>query len=293
MIRSLMTRGSVLALALFAAACSGAAAPAGVPTGPRPATRAGFPGFDTSLYPGDQALRTWRRASPYGWVGYYLPAPCHRDVSWSGKREALIGMGWGTAVLYVGQQDWTQTANRVVPATPSDSAQPQPPAQPQSQAQTQPACSSVLLTGAQGAIEGADAAAKTASEGFPSGSVIYLDVERVQTVSPALLDYIRAWTERVIGDGRYVPGIYCHRYNADAINAAVRAVYAAAGKTTQPPFWITSSAGYSLDLAPTGIGLPYANVWQGVLHTNETYDGVTLTVDSNVADSRSPSSPRT
>src|SRR5690349_10370204 len=36
-------------------------------------------GFDTNIYPGERALRAWREAGPYEWVGFYLPAPCHKD----------------------------------------------------------------------------------------------------------------------------------------------------------------------------------------------------------------------
>ena len=35
--------------------------------------------------------------SPYTWVGYYLPSPCHADASWTGERDTLITMGWGLA----------------------------------------------------------------------------------------------------------------------------------------------------------------------------------------------------
>ena len=61
-------------------------------------------GFDTSKYPGDDAMKAWRDDGSYEWVGYYLPsAPCHRDASWAGKREQLSQMGWGLAGVYVGQ----------------------------------------------------------------------------------------------------------------------------------------------------------------------------------------------
>ncbi|MFN2566715.1 MAG: hypothetical protein ABR499_17095, partial [Gemmatimonadaceae bacterium] len=65
-------------------------------------------GFDTYAYPGDEVMRAWRQADvPYEWVGYYLPsAPCHKGTSWGGKRQALTEMGWGVAVIYVGQQPW-------------------------------------------------------------------------------------------------------------------------------------------------------------------------------------------
>ena len=64
-------------------------------------------GFDTGTYPGDKAMRAWREGgSPYVWTGYYLPSPCHRDDGWSGKRALLTDMGYGLAVIYVGQQTW-------------------------------------------------------------------------------------------------------------------------------------------------------------------------------------------
>ena len=287
-----------VAVALSAACGPSAVAPGPAPgPAPRPAPAAGpnaagaFAGFDTGLYPGDEALRAWRQSSPYVWVGYYLPAPCHRDVSWSGRRERLIAMGWGTAVIYLGQQDWAAAPG--APAAPdtvarADSANAQAPAAPSAP----PACSASLLSGARGGTEAADAAAKAAAEGFPTGTVVYLDVERVDAVSPALLEYVRGWIDGVLADGRYLPGIYCHRLNADALHGAARAAYAARGRAGEPPFWIASSAGFSLEQAPRGVGLDYANVWQGRLDVAESWGGVTLTIDANVADTRSPSGQR-
>src|SRR3954470_11263131 len=75
-------------------------------------------GFDTFAYPGDDAMRAWLTADkPYKWVGYYLSAPCHPDDSWEGKRATLSGMGWGMAVIYVGQQTWGRTPGAKVPVT--------------------------------------------------------------------------------------------------------------------------------------------------------------------------------
>src|SRR6476646_2782176 len=77
------------------------------------AARGAHLGFDTSKYPGDDAMQAWRDDGSYEWVGYYLPsAPCHRDASWSGKREQLTQMGWGLAVVYVGQQTWGKTPGK-------------------------------------------------------------------------------------------------------------------------------------------------------------------------------------
>ncbi|MEO8623204.1 MAG: hypothetical protein ABI625_19160, partial [bacterium] len=68
-------------------------------------------GFDTHTFPGERTMRAWKEApgAPYSWVGYYLPSPCHKDASWVGQRELLTSMGWGLAVVYVGQQTWGRT----------------------------------------------------------------------------------------------------------------------------------------------------------------------------------------
>jgi hypothetical protein len=230
-------------------------------------------------------------------VGYYLPAPCHRDVSWSGTRERLIALGWGTAVVYLGQQDWAASPVRAPAARDTvvrtdSAASAQAPAAPAASATpaAPPACSASNLSAARGGTEAADAVAKTAAEGFPAGTVVYLDVERVSAVSPALLEYVRGWVDGMLADGRFLPGIYCHRLNADVLHDAARAVYAARGRAGEPPFWIVSvSAGFSLEQSPRGVGLDYANVWQGRLDVAESWGGFTLTIDANVADTRSPS----
>jgi hypothetical protein len=177
-----------------------------------PVTRATFAGFDTSIYPGDAALQAWMKpGSPYEWVGYYLEAPCHRDTSWGGKRATLSAMGWGFAVIYVGQQTFDGVA-AIDPTGPLNATPTPGPAhaiiiEDKGVAAT---CSRTLLSREQGLAEADDAIAKTAAQGFPTGSVIYLDLERMETITPAMEAYYSAWIERVLSDGRFFPGIYCH-----------------------------------------------------------------------------------
>jgi len=70
-----------------------------------------YVGFDTHTYPGTSTMRAWKNTpgAPYSWVGYYLPSPCHADKSWIGKRDTLASIGWGMAIVYVGQQTWGKT----------------------------------------------------------------------------------------------------------------------------------------------------------------------------------------
>jgi hypothetical protein len=66
-------------------------------------------------------------------------------------------------------------------------------------------------------------------------------------------------------------------------------VLAGAGIANDPPFWIASERGFSIDKLPTDVGHAFAQVWQGVLDVVETHNGVRLPIDVNVAQLPSPS----
>lgn len=266
-------------------------------------------GFDTSEYPGDDAMKAWKDGSPYEWVGYYLPAPCHKDDSWAGKRDTLASMGWGMAVVYVGQQTWGQTPGqpqtvtryvkrrvrqrvrvhgrlrtRYVTKTVAVKVKEPPRVRPGD------SCSPHLVSGARGSAEAIDAIDRTAAQGFPEGTVIFLDVERMENIPAAMRAYYKAWVAQVLADGRFRPGIYAHTHNALQIYRDVKQVYADAGRTSEPPFWIAGGSDFSPDKAPSDVGHLFAAVWQGVLDKVETRAGVKIPIDVNVASLPSPSS---
>ncbi len=250
-------------------------------SGTPPGSTTSFAGFDIGVYPGDAAMRAWLRpASPYYWAGYYLAAPCHRDTTFTGRYSTLAAMGWGITAIYVGQQDWTQ-----IPAPPPiESAR-------ASSASTAAVCSASLLSASQGLIEAADAVLKMSADQFPVLSTVFLDVEFVSTVTPALLDYYRAWIRGVLTDGRYSPGVYAAKSNATTLYDAALDEFRAAGRTDTPPFWIASSAGFTTVAQPADVGLSFATAWQGMFDVTQSWAGVTLTIDVNVASSKSPSTP--
>jgi Domain of unknown function (DUF1906) len=265
---------------------------------PPPNDGASYPGFDTSLYPGDAAMSAWLKPrSPYGWVGYYLDAPCHRDASWMGKRSTLNQMGWGLAVLYVGQQTFEGLPFRELPSERSNVLRPSARAgimTPPTAAEISGGavtCSRTLLTTEQGTTDAIDAVTKTASEGFPTGSVIYLDIEPMQMIPSSMDAYYRAWIQQVLADGRFRPGIYVSKSNAQAIyEGAVRA-YADMHVAGSPVFWVSSTSGFSLEKSPAEVGLAFARVWQGVLDVTQSWTGVSINIDVDVAAMPSPSSP--
>lgn len=253
-------------------ACSSAGVPEGMVT--FPAHRA-HPGFDTRDYPGSSAMATWMESSPYRWVGYYLPAPCYTGTSWIGRRSDLERMGWGLAVLFVGEQDWgaMAAARDVVEHEHEAGAR----------------CTRSNLTVQEGARDAAEASREAASEGFPAGTAIYLDVERVEVVSAELARYVRAWVGAMLDEGRYLPGLYAHGRNVPELHPMVVGEYGRRGRGRDVPLWVATSQGFDIARTPAESGFESADVWQGAFDRRETWGGVTLQVDVNVARTPSPS----
>lgn len=268
-------------------------------------------GFDTYAYPGDEAMKAWRQedGAPYEWVGYYLPsAPCHKGETWSGKRQTLSDMGWGLAVIYVGQQVWSGTPRQRIVRTKwvtktvrqvrrvngrrvTRHVKKKVPVRYVTYARATPgtSCSTHLVSGARGIKDANDAIARATREGFARGTVVFLDIERMDKVPAAMRDYYKAWTTRVLQDGTFRPGYYVHDHNAKLIYQDVASIFLGAGKTEQPPFWIASGRGFSEDKEPQDVGHQFASVWQGVLDVVQTHNGVRLPIDVNVAAVPSPS----
>ncbi|MBA3655995.1 MAG: DUF1906 domain-containing protein [Gemmatimonadaceae bacterium] len=267
-------------------------------------------GFDTYSYPGDQTMLAWRDESvPFEWVGFYLPAPCHKDPSWSGKREKLMTMGWGLAVIYVGQQTWgsvpgakryvtkyvtkyqTKTVKvrgkrvkkRVAIKVPVRTVL-------EPRARRGSSCDVQLVSADQGTKDANDAITTTLAEGFAAGTVIFLDVERMEKIPTRMRDYYKSWTARVLEDGRFRPGYYTHSHNAVMIFSDVSDVFDAAGFKEEPKFWVAGGKGFSEEKLPQDVGHAFANVWQGLLDVVQTHNGIRLPIDVNVSHVPSPSS---
>lgn len=265
-------------------------------------------GFDTGMYPGDAAMRAWHDGgAPYEWTGYYLPAPCHPDNGWSGKRETLTAMGYGLAVIYVGQQTWGRTPGKphMVPVSVSKKVRTRvgrgakrrwvTRTVTQTVMRTAPpprkdaTCNADFVTAARGALEAKDAIDRTEHDGFVRGTTVFLDVEYMDATPKAMRDYYSAWVRTVLVDGRFRPGIYVHTNNADVVYNDVKQEYLAAGIADEPPFWVAKARGFDTDKLPSEMGHAFAAVWQGVLDVEQTWAGHKIPIDVNVAGSASPS----
>jgi hypothetical protein len=238
-------------------------------------------GFDTNIYPGDKTMSAWMHApgAPYKWVGYYLPSPCHKDASWTGKRHALTDMGWGLAAVYVGQQAWGGTPK---PMTAAKLA---------SLNRTSTTCDSDFLSAGRGAADGRDAIAVTAREGFAARSTVFLDIERMEKMPAAMRDYYRAWARTLLENGHYLPGVYVHAWNAQVVHDDLKAEFAAAGVKDEPRVWVATGHGFDVGKAPQDVGFAFAGMWQGMIDVARAVANIKLPVDVNVSSWTSPSEP--
>ena len=236
-------------------------------------------GFDTNKYPGDDVMRAWKSApsAPYSWVGYYLSSPCHKDASWLGKRQELRDMGWGVAVVYVGQQSWGRAPRKLSPAAIAGLEK------------GGTTCSADFVSAARGTADANDAIARAAAEGFGHGTVVFLDVERMDQVPEAMRQYYQAWVARLLADGRYEPGIYAHKFNADLIYRDVKPLFEAVGRDDDPRFWIASAKDFDPSKAPADVGHAFAGVWQGAIDVMKSVADLPLPIDINVSSWASPS----
>jgi len=142
---------------------------------PHDSAQRSYLGFDRNIYPGDDAMPVLRKTFAY--TSYWLsPPPGEKTNTWHGKRELLRSQGFGFLVLYRGRDS--------------------------SELKTEAAAKS------KGAQDGKDAVASAKAEGFPSGTIVFLDIEEGGRLAENYHGYLRGWSEQLTTAG-FRPGVYC------------------------------------------------------------------------------------
>src|SRR5690348_11941896 len=217
-----------------------------------PARRA-YLGFDRNDYPGDAALPILRKS--FSFTSYWLgPPPGAKSNSWSGKREVLCSLGFGFLVLYSGpqsselQQKWSEehVFNNLK--------------------------SRMSLARRRGASDARQAAVTAKMEGFPSHTIIFLDIEEGGRLPAVYHAYLRSWVDQLAHAG-YRAGVYCSGMPVDE-GGGVTIITADdirknVGKR-DVAYWVFNDAcppspGCAIPQNPplaSTSGVPYATVWQ-------------------------------
>jgi hypothetical protein len=213
---------------------------------PKPADAHSFLGFDRNQYPGDAALPLLRKS--YSFASYWLsPPPGEKSNSWIGKRNVMQSQGFGFVLLYQGR-----TSGQL------------------------PYKKDYIEAGRADAHAAADAARR---EGFPEGSVIFLDVEEGGRFFDGYHAYLRSWAESLTKE-KFRSGIYCSGIVVDEGEGStiisaddIRAHIGVADVV----YWVYNDAcppspGCSVPQkppAPSASGVAYASVWQYVRSPRE------------------------
>jgi len=203
------------------------------------AGNAAYLGFDRNNYPGDQNLKVLRQTFSY--TGFWLNhPPSAKTNTWSGKRRKLQAAGFGFLVLFNGRlYNELKSASRASKLGKSDA-----------------------LT----------AVAATRREGFPAGTVIFLDQEQGGRMLPEQKAYIYAWVDGITVGG-FLAGIYCsgisaeHEGGENIVTADDIRQNAGARKIV---YWVTNDAcppspgcGFPQKApSPADSGIGFADIWQ-------------------------------
>ncbi|HVN17358.1 MAG TPA: glycoside hydrolase domain-containing protein [Dongiaceae bacterium] len=245
-------------------------------------------GFDRNEYPGDANLKTLHQTFSY--TGYWLNnPPGAKSNSWTGHRVAVESAGFGFLVLFNGRL-YAELKN---------------------------------LTNAQrlGKADALVAVSTARREGFPRGTIIFLDQEQGGRMLPEQKAYIFAWVDAITAAG-FGAGIYCSGMISPDSERVVTAedIRQSAGQR-QITYWAINDAcppspGCAFPQSspkPSQSGVNFAEVWQFAqspqrkdvaLHcTNYSRDGNCyapgtapsqgLHIDVNTAISPDPSHGRT
>ena len=137
-----------------------------------------YVGFDANNYPGDDLLPALRKQ--FSFTGYWLTNPPLTDHNpWVGKRDILLRNGFGFLVVANGRLD-----KEILKAQKSG----QSPA-------------------AYASVDAVAAVAAAHREGFPPGTILFLDQEEGGRLLPEQAEYLLGWTEAV-AKSAYRPGVY-------------------------------------------------------------------------------------
>ncbi len=202
-------------------------------------TPAYYLGFDRNNYPGDQNLQALR--GTFSYVGYWLGHPPSATANtWKGKRHKLDAAGFGFLVLFNGR--------------------------PYAQLKSIDRATSLGSADAQAAVGAAH------RDGFPGGTVIFLDQEEGGRMLPEQKAYIYAWVDVVIASG-FAAGVYCSGIaniegSGESVVTAEDIRANAAGRKIS--FWIANDAcplspGCTFPRPapnPAWSGIHFADVWQ-------------------------------
>lgn len=280
-------QATLAALATAAAAFLVVAATGGPSYAANPVTPGNYTGrgFDQCEAPSQYAMDRWIRYSPYRAAGIYISGnsrACRRQSnltpSWVSRQ---LGAGWHLMPITLGPQASCSTRfpryGRSIDPTINPSS-----------------TNSYAAARAQGSTEADRAADAAGALGIVPGSTLFYDLEafdirKSTACTTSALWFLHAWT-RQLHDRGYASGYYSSA--ASGIKMVDDARVRAGNPYTLPDqIWIADwdgKANTSSSYVREDGWQPYARAKQYRGGHNETYGGVTINIDTNYLNLRTP-----
>jgi hypothetical protein len=196
-------------------------------------------GYDLNEYPGDDALPVLRKTFSFSsyWLG---PPPGEKQTTWKGKRALLKAQGFGFVVLFNGRD--SRNLRNVAEARQ------------------------------KGTLDAQTATKSAEREGFPKGTIIFLDIEEGGRLPPNYHEYIKSSIEGLQHDG-YRAGVYCSGIpvsEGKGVSVTTAQDIQDHAGTNEIAFWVYNDAcppspGCTFPLeapSPQQSGIPSAAIWQ-------------------------------
>ncbi|XRQ03440.1 DUF1906 domain-containing protein [Actinomadura welshii] len=242
------------------AAAPSAASPdgAGAAAGERDKRWVKGKGFDTCTAPSLAAMKAWRPSFKVTniYIGGAARGCAQPNLTERWVRE-VRGMGYRITPTYVGLQ---------APCGP------------------RPQKFTAKNAAKQGRKAAVDAARRAKALGIPKGAPIYFDMEAYggkRKCRNAVLRFVDNWVRKLKDEG-YTPCLY------SSVKSGIRDVGRAAGISKPEGIWFAHWNGkadvYGDPFIPDGWWRPHRRIKQYRGDHNETHGGVTLNIDSNIAD---------
>ncbi len=268
-------RRSVLVVTVLATVAAGVvlAGPAQAENRVTPGNFTGY-GFDQCVAPSQTNMDRWLTSSPYWAVGIYIsgdsrgcPSQPNLTPTWVSTQ---LSNGWRLLPLTVGPQAWCTTRERYLTQVRIN---PDP-------------TTNYVKARKQGHAEAAKTVRAAQALGISAKSTLWYDLEHFDTSGTrcreSALSFLSAWTHKMHTLG-YVSGVYSSA--SSGIKMLDDANAYAPGKYAMPDqVWIADWNGradiFSSYVRSTS-WMPHQRVHQYLGGHNETYDGVTINVDSN------------
>ncbi len=244
-------------------------------------------GFDQCEAPSQAAMSAWRRSSPYRAAGIYISGDsraCQRQTNltptWVSRQ---LADGWHLMPITLGPQAWCTTRERYL-----------------RQVRINPSTTSNFRKARlQGQAEAKKAVAVATGLGIVAGSTVFYDLEAFDTrrssaCTSSALWFLNSWTRQLHASG-YASGYYSSAASGIRMidDARVRK-----GNTVVLPdqVWIADWDGRattSSSYVRSDGWQPYGRAKQFRGGHNERHGGVTINIDTNYLDLRTPTLPGT